>query len=230
MPVNPDLKKRGAKINAILAREYPEAACSLNYAEPYQLLVATILAAQCTDERVNMVTPAFFAEFPDANALAGAAASRVEELIKCTGFFRNKAKSLLGMAQTLVGDFGGKTPRTMEQLLRLRGVGRKTANVILGNCCGVPGIIVDTHCQRLSKRLGLAAAETPEKIELELMEVIPRKEWTLFSHRLVFHGRRVCRARKPCCEKCAVSALCDYFRQFQPKPHRLPATRKKARP
>jgi endonuclease III len=205
-------KDKAIAINEILRRTYPDAKCSLRFRNPYQLLVATILSAQCTDERVNMVTPALFRRHPDAKSMAAAEPAELEDLIKSTGFFRNKTKSLMGMSQAVVERYGGKIPRTMEELKELPGVGRKTANVVLGNCFDVPGITVDTHVQRVTRRLGLTRNEDPEKIEQDLMKVLPPEEWTPFSHRIIQHGRTICQARKPLCEKCPVSAHCRYFK------------------
>lgn len=209
------LRRRAGRILALLKREYPTAHCELDYQTPYQLLVATMLSAQCTDARVNLVTPAFFARYPTPGALAGAERGDVEELIKSTGFFRNKAKSLLGMAQALVEGHEGLVPRSMAQLRELPGVGRKTANVILGNAYGInEGVTVDTHVTRLAGRLRLSRQKTPEKIERDLMALIPQKDWTLISHLLIWHGRRVCVARQPRCEACVLRTLCPSSRVF----------------
>ncbi len=205
------LRRRGERINAILAKTYPDARCSLNFRSPYELLVATILSAQCTDERVNQVTPEFFRRYPSPEALAKAELTDIEEAIRSTGFYRNKARALKGMAEALVERFGGEVPGGMEDLVQLPGVGRKTANVVLGNCFDTPGITVDTHVQRVAKRLGLTQNEIPEKIEQDLMQVIPQKDWTHFSHRTILHGRYVCQARKPQCDRCPLTELCDYF-------------------
>ena len=203
------LRRRAARILGLLKREYPDAHCELDYQTPYQLLVATILSAQCTDARVNLVTPAFFARYPTPAALAEADRSDVEDSIRSTGFFRNKAKSLIGMAQALVADHSGLVPRDMEQLRALPGVGRKTANVILGNAYGLnEGVTVDTHVTRLSGRLRFSRQKTAEKIERDLMALIPREDWTLVSHLLIWHGRRVCIAQRPRCEVCVLRKLC----------------------
>ncbi len=192
-----------------LAREYPGARCALDHEDAYQLLVATILSAQCTDVRVNLVTPSFFARYPSPEALARADRAEVEEIIRSTGFFRNKTRSLIGMAQALVADHGGEVPRTMEQLHGLPGVGRKTANVVLGNAYGInEGVTVDTHVTRLSRLLGLTRHDDPVKIEQDLMELFPRRDWALLSHLLIFHGRRVCIARRPRCPECVLAELC----------------------
>jgi endonuclease III len=192
-----------------LKREYPDARCALHHGDAYQLLVATILSAQCTDTRVNMVTPAFFARYPSPEALARADRGEVEEIIRSTGFFRNKTRSLIGMAQALVADHRGEVPRTMEELRVLPGVGRKTANVVLGNAFGVnDGVTVDTHVIRLSRLLGLTRHDDPVKIEQDLMLLFPRDEWALLSHLLIFHGRQVCVARRPRCPECVLADLC----------------------
>ena len=207
------VRRRAGKILALLKREYPTAHCELDYQTPYQLLVATILSAQCTDARVNLVTPAFFASYPTPASLAGAEQPHVEDLIRSTGFFRNKARSLVGMAQGLLASHEGVVPRDMEQLRALPGVGRKTANVILGNAYGInEGVTVDTHVTRLSGRLRLSRQKTAEKIERDLMELIRREDWTLVSHLLIWHGRRVCVARGPRCEICVMRKLCPSAR------------------
>ncbi len=207
------LRRRAAKILALLNREYPTAHCELDFRTPYELLVATILSAQCTDARVNLVTPAFFLRYPTAAALAGAEPPEVEELIRSTGFFRNKARSLIGMAQALGANHGGTVPREMDQLRALPGVGRKTANVILGNAYGInEGVTVDTHVTRLAGRLRVSRQTTAEKIEQDLMALIPRKDWTLVSHLLIWHGRRVCIAQRPRCELCVLRKLCPSAR------------------
>ena len=198
-----------ARLYDALAATYPDAHCELDFATPYQLLAATILSAQCTDRRVNMVTPALFARFPDARALAAAPLEEVESLVRTTGFFRSKAKNLVGMAAALVADHGGEVPADMDALVRLPGVGRKTANVILGNAFGVSaGVVVDTHVARLSRRLGLSTEEDPVRIEADLSRQFPRERWTMLSHLLIFHGRRTCDARRPKCEACAVREMC----------------------
>jgi endonuclease-3 len=191
-----------------LARLYPDAECALKHQGPLQLLVATILSAQCTDARVNQVTPALFARYPDAAAFAAADPRELEALIQSTGFFRTKARNIIACCKQLVERHGGQVPGTMEQLVPLPGVGRKTANVILGTAFGVPGIPVDTHVGRLSRRLGLTVHTDPVKVERDLAALLPPKEWTMFSHRLIFHGRRVCHARKPECERCTLTKLC----------------------
>jgi endonuclease-3 len=192
-----------------LKRAYPDAHCELNHRNAYELLVATILSAQCTDKRVNLVTPALFDRYPDPEALANADAAELEALIRSTGFYRSKARSLLGMAAGLVDRFGGEVPRQMDDLVTLPGVGRKTANVILGTAFNQPdGIVVDTHVGRISRRLGLTRLSDPVKVERVLMKLFPRKDWTLLSHLLIFHGRRVCLARRPRCAECVLHDLC----------------------
>jgi endonuclease III len=202
-------QERAAKTIALLKQEYPDAHCELDFKSPYELLVATILSAQCTDVRVNLVTPAVFSRYPTPAVLAKARQEDVEALIRSTGFFRNKAKSLIGMAQALTATHRGAVPRTMEELQVLPGVGRKTANVILGNAYGVSeGITVDTHVARLSALLGLTRQTTPEKIERDLMALVPREDWTVLSHLLIWHGRRVCIARRPKCGECVLNTFC----------------------
>ncbi len=203
------LQKQARTIERLLRKEYPDAHCELDYRSPLELAVATILSAQCTDKRVNMVTPALFARFPTAAALAEADQSDIEELINSTGFFRNKAKSIIGMAKAVVAKHGGEIPRTMDELFALPGIGRKTANVILGNAFGInEGVVVDTHVARLSKLLGLTRETDPVKIELALMPLFPRTSWALLSHLLIWHGRRVCDARKPRCADCVLRRIC----------------------
>lgn len=208
-----DRKVRARKIVARLARAYPEARCALNHSSALELTVATILSAQCTDARVNMVTPALFAKYRTARDYAAAHPRVLEEEIQSTGFFRNKTKSILGMAQALAERHGGQVPDTMEALTALPGVGRKTANVILGTWFGKnEGVVVDTHVHRLSRLLGLTRHDTPEKIERDLMTLIPRPRWTDFGHMTILHGRRVCIARRPQCEACVLNDLCPSSR------------------
>ncbi|MCI6205725.1 MAG: endonuclease III [Corynebacterium glucuronolyticum] len=197
-----------ALINARLAQNHPDAHCELNYDTPFQLAVATILSAQCTDVRVNKVTPALFATYPDAAAMAGADIHHVEELIRSTGFFRNKAKNIVAMANVVMEEYGGEMPRTLDELVQLPGVGRKTANVILGNAFGVPGLTVDTHFLRLMRRLGITTSTNAVTVEKQVMPLLEEEEWTMFSHRLIFHGRRVCTARNPRCEECILDDIC----------------------
>ncbi len=203
---------RRARVGALVERLveiYPDARCALDHRSPLQLLVATILSAQCTDLRVNLVTPALYARYPDAAAYAGADLDEVERLIQSTGFFRNKAKSLVGLGRALVERHGGEVPRTMAELTQLPGVGRKTANVVLGNAFGLDeGVVVDTHVTRISGRLGLTRESDPVKIERDLVNLVPREAWTLWSHLLISHGRSVCKAPRPRCAECLVADLC----------------------
>jgi endonuclease-3 len=205
----PELATRAKKIARLLIAEYPDARCMLDHKNPFELLVATILAAQCTDQRVNMVTPALFERFPTPAAMARADISELEVLVKSTGFFHSKAKSIRGAAEALAREFPGRFPDTMEELLTLPGVGRKTANVLLGVCFGAPAIVVDTHVRRVTQRLGLATSEDPDEIEEELRGLLPAEDRTAFSHAVTFHGRKCCAARKPDHESCPVRALCD---------------------
>jgi endonuclease-3 len=200
---------RAEKIIARLKQTYPTAHCELNHANPLQLLVATILSAQCTDKRVNLVTPGLFKKYSSAADYANAPQAELEEAIRTTGFFRNKAKSIKTACKNILEKHGGQVPRTMEELLQLGGVGRKTANVVLGNAFGVNcGVVVDTHVGRLSQRLGLTRHKGPARIEPDLMDLVSRDEWTLFSHLLIWHGRRRCYARNPDCSACEVLSLC----------------------
>lgn len=200
------------KLPELLARlgdMYPVAECALVHRNAFELLAATILSAQCTDKRVNIVTPALFERYPSPSEMAQAAQSDVEELIRTTGFFRNKAKSLIGMAQGLMNKHGGEVPRTIEELVELPGVARKTANVVLGTCFGIPsGVVVDTHVSRITQRLGLTSHTDPVKIERDLMTLLPRDQWIIFSHRLIHHGRGLCNARAPQCKECPLLDLC----------------------
>jgi len=206
---------RVASILAGLDELYPDAHCELSFATPFQLLVATILSAQCTDKRVNLVTPALFARFPDAAAMSQAKPAVLQKLIQSTGFFRNKAKSILGASRLIMEDFGGEVPRTMEELLTLPGVARKTANVVLGSAFGMnEGMVVDTHIARLSQRLKLSRETDPVKIEKELCGKLPQEKWTLVGHQLIWHGRRVCDARKPNCGACALQPYCPSAGKF----------------
>lgn len=200
---------RALEILRRLEKTYPDARCSLDYRNAFELLVATILSAQSTDVGVNMVTPALFKRYPDARSLADADPAELEVAIRSTGFFRNKAKSLLGMARRVTEQHQGVVPRTMEELTALPGVGRKTANVVLGNAFDMQeGIVVDTHVTRVANRLGLTRNTDPVKIEQDLMKLIPREKWTLFSHLLIFHGRAICEARRPKCEICPLNDIC----------------------
>ncbi|WP_432561474.1 endonuclease III [Kineococcus sp. SYSU DK003] len=200
--------RRARRVHRLLAERYPDAHCELDFRNPFELLVATILSAQCTDARVNQVTPALFARFPTATDLAGAQREEVEALIQPTGFFRAKADNLLKMSAQLVAEHGGQVPGRQADLVRLAGVGRKTANVVLGDAFGVPGLTVDTHVGRLSRRLGFTTHEDPVKVEADLAELIQRKDWTMFNHRMIFHGRRTCHSRRPACGACPVQRLC----------------------
>ena len=205
-------KKKATEILRILKQLYPNATCSLNYETPLQLLVATILSAQCTDERVNKVTPALFERFPDAPSFAMATREEIENLICSTGFFRNKAKNIQNACIKIVHDFGGKVPQTMAELLTLAGVARKTANVVLAHAFGIiEGVTVDTHVKRLSNRLGLTKSANPIQIEKDLMKLLPQPEWENFSISIIYHGRTICNARKPNCSECALSHLCPSF-------------------
>ncbi len=193
----------------LLSLSYPEASCSLSHDSPFELLVATVLSAQCTDARVNLVTPALFARYPTAALLAASPEGELEEVIRSTGFFNAKARSLRGAARAIVERHGGQVPSTMEELRELPGVGRKTANVVLGNAFGSPdGVVVDTHVGRLARRLGWSREADPEKVELDLNRLVPRRLWTWISHALILHGRAVCPARKPRCEACPIGTLC----------------------
>ena len=209
MTPSPALRRRATQILAILKRTYPDAHCALHFTTPLELLIATILSAQCTDERVNQVTPALFARCPDAASLAAISQSELEKIIHSTGFYRAKARSLRSCATSLVADHQGKVPRTMEDLHKLAGVGRKTANVVLGNAFGLAeGVVVDTHVGRLSRRMGLTRHLDPVKVESALVRLIPKEDWTLVSHLLIAHGRKRCNARKPDCTQCEVKKLC----------------------
>lgn len=202
-------RQHARQVARVLARTYPDAVCALHHENPFQLTVATILSAQCTDERVNLVTPQLFRRFPTPDKLARASQADVENIIKSTGFFRAKAKSLRGMAQKLVAEFDGQLPRTVDELTGLPGVGRKTANVVLGTAFGIAtGVVVDTHVRRITRLLGMTTENDPVKIERDLMQLLPRSEWVDFSHRLIHHGRRICIARRPKCRECPLLKLC----------------------
>lgn len=205
------LKRRARRINKVLAEVYPYAHAELDFRSPFELLVATVLSAQTTDVRVNQVTPVLFARYPSPQALAEAEPADIEEIIRPTGFFRAKAKSIHTLAQKIVDEYDGAVPGTLAELVTLPGVGRKTANVVLGNAFGVPGITVDTHFGRLAKRFGWTASEDPVVVERDVMELFEPRDWTMLSHRVVFHGRRVCLARRPACGACAVASLCPSF-------------------
>jgi endonuclease III len=204
-----DLRAQAKQVVRALAKAYPDAVCALTHNNAYQLIVATILSAQCTDERVNMVTPALFAKYPDVRALAAADQAELEAMIRSTGFFRAKATSLRGMARDVVANFGSEIPRTLDELVTLPGVGRKTANVVLGTVWGIAtGVVVDTHVKRITNLLGLTKSTNPEQIEQDLMALIPQSEWVDFSHRLIHHGRRICIARRPKCPECPLLGCC----------------------
>lgn len=206
-------KKKALEILKILKRLYPDATCSLNYKTPLQLLVATILSAQCTDERVNKVTPDLFARFPDAQSFAKAAPEEIETLIRSTGFYRNKTRHIQGSCQKIIREFDGKVPQTMKQLLTLPGVARKTANVVLAHGFGIiEGVTVDTHVKRISHRLGLTKQTNPNKIEEDLMKLLPQQDWENYSIRIIYHGRAVCQARKPQCDACDLARLCPFIK------------------
>ena len=205
-----DLKKRVKEIIKILSKEIPDSRIALRFSNPFELLIATILSAQCTDVKVNQVTMDLFKKYHSANDYAESNLVTLEGDIRPTGFYRNKAKSIQKCCQELVKRFGGGIPRTLGELVTLPGVGRKTANVILGNAFGIPGIVVDTHVHRVSQRIGLTKKDDPVKIEFDLMEIVLKEEWTHFSNLLVWHGRRTCMARKPLCEKCPIRKLCNY--------------------
>jgi len=220
-------RESAAQVVSLLAEEYPEAECALVHVGPFQLLAATILSAQCTDARVNMVTPELFSRWPDPAALAGAGQEDVEDVIRSTGFFRNKAKNLIGMARGLVERHDGEVPADIDALVALPGVARKTANVVLGTAFGQnAGVVVDTHVHRIVHRLALSRHHDPKKVEQDLMQVLERAEWTSFSHRLIHHGRRVCVARKPRCGVCTLADACP-SRQDVAKPRRLPDRRER---
>ena len=204
---------RAERLYDLLAEAYSDAHCELDYADAYQLSVATILSAQTTDQRVNLVTPILFRRYPSVSALAAARQADVEEIIRSTGFFRNKSKSIIGFARGVMADHDGEVPRTLAELAALPGVGRKTANVILGNAFGIEeGVVVDTHVKRLAARLGLTRHEEPAKVEQDLVALFPRGHWTMLSHLLIWHGRRVCDARRPRCEECTMARLCPSSR------------------
>ncbi len=208
-PKLPPKKERALEILLRLKQLYPDATCSLDYETPVQLLVATILSAQCTDERVNKVTPELFRQFPDAAAIATATREDIENLVRSTGFYRNKAKNIQGACTMIMGEFGGELPQTMEELLKLPGVARKTANVVLANAFGInAGVTVDTHVKRLSNRLGLTEHADPARIEKDLIKLLPQPDWENWSIRLIYHGRAVCPARKPACDRCQLVDLC----------------------
>ncbi|MDO5478104.1 MAG: endonuclease III [Clostridia bacterium] len=208
--------KRQEKILIVrerLSALYPDSECTLTYKDPFQLLIATQLAAQCTDARVNIVTKTLYEKYPTVESFAAADLTELEQDIKSTGFYHNKAKNIIGCAKKLLSDFGGEVPKTMDELLSLPGTGRKTANLVLGDAFGIPGIVIDTHAKRLAGRIGLTKEETPEKIEKDLMKFTPKDYWTMLGHHFVDHGRAVCDARKPKCENCVLSDICAYAKK-----------------
>jgi len=203
-------------IDDILAQTYPDAHCELDFTNALELLVATVLSAQCTDARVNLTTPALFAKYPDARAFAEADIGELEELVRPTGFFRNKAAAIKGIGMALVEEYDGEVPKTLEELVALPGVGRKTANVVLGTAFGIPGITVDTHVGRVVRRLGWTTATDPVKVEFELMDLFEEDRWIMLNHHLIFHGRRCCFARKPLCEECPIAQYCPAYPTGEP--------------
>jgi endonuclease-3 len=222
MPLATDAKRQAGKVAKLLARHYADAQCALHFSSPLQLLIATILSAQCTDQRVNMVTPELFRRFPAADDLARAPQSEIERIVQSTGFFRNKAKNIKECCRRLVEEHGGEVPQDLEALVRLPGIGRKTANVVLGTAYGIAsGVVVDTHVGRLSIRLGLTSHKDPIKVERDLMALLPRREWIAFSHRMIHHGRRICVARSPKCDICPLNDICPKIGVVAPAKKRL---------
>lgn len=211
-------REQAQRVNELLARTYPDARCELDFRDPFELLVATVLSAQSTDRRVNLVTPALFARYPDATALAAADRTGLEEIIRPTGFFRAKTDSLLGLSAMIVDEFDGRVPATLEELVRLPGVGRKTANVVLGNAFGIPGITPDTHFMRVPRRLGWTAATKPDAVEREVGELFEPGQWVQLCHNVIWHGRRRCHARRPACGACPVADLCPAFGEGETDP------------
>ncbi len=205
---SPELQERLSNIIKLLKAEYPEAKCSLDFSNPLELLVATILSAQCTDERVNQVTFELFKKYPKAKNYAQVSQAELEQDIRSTGFYKNKAKSIIGCCKSLLEKHGGEVLSSLDELVQLDGVGRKTANVVLGTYFGIPSIVVDTHVSRLVQRLGLTSRKDPVKIEFELMKIVPKQDWVIFSHLLIYHGRNVCNARNPQHERCCINTLC----------------------
>jgi endonuclease-3 len=224
------LTRRARRINRVLAETYPDAHCELDFTTPLELLVATILSAQTTDVRVNLVTPVLFAKYRTAADYAGADRAEMETIVASTGFFRAKTNSVMGMAQALSDRFGGEVPNKLEDLVTLPGVGRKTANVVLGNAFGVPGITVDTHFGRLSRRFAFTTDEDPVKVEHEVGALIPKKDWTDFSQRMIWHGRRICHAKKPACGACPLATLCPAFGEGETDPEKARALVKTSGP
>jgi endonuclease-3 len=211
-----DNKKKIKRIMPLLRKMHPQAQCELIHKNPLELLVATILSAQCTDERVNLVTKDLFRKYKTVRDYAHAPSDELEEAIRSTGFFRNKAKMIRGCTTGIIDRFGGKVPDTLDDLVSLPGLGRKSANVVLGTAFGVPGITVDTHVGRVSQRLGLTGHKDAVKVEFDLMEIVPKKEWVAFSHLVIFHGRYICKARRPLCENCSLPKHCDFFQNLLP--------------
>ncbi len=232
MKANPSLRRRAAAIVEQLGQLYPDAKCALDFESPLQLLIATILSAQCTDKRVNMVTPALFARFPNAAAFVQADQAELEQMIRSTGFFRNKARNIIGCCRMLVEQHNGQVPGTMEELIQLPGVARKTANVVLGNVFQTPGIPVDTHVGRLSRRMGLTVHTDPVKVERDLNALVPREQWSLFGHQMILHGRQVCHSRKPACEQCQLKLICPQVgcQKAKQRKGQLPTRTKEPRP
>ena len=213
-----DLVARAREINRMLADLYPEAQCELDFRNPLELIVATVLSAQCTDKRVNLVTPKLFARYPKASDYAAANPDELEGIIKSTGFFRAKAKNITALGRRVAEQYGGQVPSSLDDLVTLPGVGRKTANVVLGNAFDIPGLTVDTHFGRLVRRFGWTTEEDPVKVESAVAKLIPKKEWTKLSHRLIWHGRRICHARKPACGACPLAKLCPAFGEGETDP------------
>ncbi|GAA4419643.1 endonuclease III [Georgenia halophila] len=212
------LREQALAVDALLAEAWPDARCELDFTTPLELLVATVLSAQTTDKRVNQVTPVLFDRYRDAAAYASAPREELEEILRPLGFYRAKTASLQGLSAALVAEHGGEVPGTLEQLVRLPGVGRKTANVVLGNAFGVPGITVDTHVGRLARRLGWTKEKDPVKVEQAIAELLPKEEWTMACHRLIFHGRRVCHSRRPACGACVLAELCPSYGEGETDP------------
>jgi len=215
----PASKRHAAKVVRALKRDYPDATCALEFDDPLQLLIATILSAQCTDKRVNLVTRDLFRRYPTAAHFVRVRPTTLENAIRSTGFFRNKAKAIKQCCEKLVELYDGEVPQDMEKLVKLPGIGRKTANVVLGTAFGIPtGVVVDTHVTRISRRLGMTPQKDPVKIERELMQQVPKREWIDFSHRMIYHGRQICVARKPACEQCSMAKLCPKIGVDMPSP------------
>ncbi len=210
-PSQKSAQNEALAIYRVLTKRYPDVKCELDFQTPYQLLVAVVLSAQCTDKRVNQVTPALFKRFGDPKKMAGAKISDIENLIRSTGFFRVKSANIKTLSELIISKFGGEVPQTLEELITLPGVGRKTANVVLGHAFGIPGITVDTHFGRLSRRFGWTTSQDPVKVEVEVGKLIPEKEWTNLSQRLIWHGRRICHSRKPACAACPLDKLCPSY-------------------